>query len=242
VQIYLQDSLGSVQLDVLDQNCQVFSQYTMNNGQTITWLPDQTGWFTLRYRNLQASQSAQKAWFKATYTAPQVAAVQTTKNLCSCVGSGNVTLTVVYGNTAQNPLQQQPFRLELGQELVGNSRTGSNGQATVSGIPAGAYQLNWIDSLPWGGVNAADALAINRHFAATQLLAGLYLKAADINGNGTVNSTDALLVNRRFTGLLSSFPAGNWVFDRKNLSIFSGSNLGNSTGLCVGDVNGSHTP
>ena len=242
VRVFLEDSLSTVQLDVLDQNCQVYGQFSIANGQTIAFLPNQTGWFTLRYRNLQASQAAQKAWIKATYTAPQVAAVQSTKNLCSCLGSGNVNFTVVYGNAAQNPLNQQPLRLQLGNETVWNGRTGSNGQISAPGIIAGAYQILWIDSLPWGGVNAADALAINRHFGATNLLTGLYLKAADVNGTGSVNSTDALLVNRRFTGLLTSFPVGNWVFDRKNLTVFSGSNSGNSMGLCVGDVNGTHLP
>jgi hypothetical protein len=107
---------------------------------------------------------------------------------------------------------------------------------------AGSYQLQWTDSLPWGGVNAADALAINRHFAATALLTGHFLKVADVNVNGSVNSTDALLVNRRFTGLLQAFPAGNWVFDRSSFTITSGSNSRTIIGLCVGDVNGSHTP
>jgi hypothetical protein len=123
-----------------------------------------------------------------------------------------------------------------------SGRTGSNGQAVANGLTAGVYQLTWSDSLPWGGVNAADALAINRHFAATSLLLGLFKKAADVNGNGSINSTDALLVSRRFTGSITSFSSGNWVFDRTNLSLSPGINAKSVLGVCVGDVNGSHIP
>jgi alpha-amylase len=242
VQVYLQDSFSSVNLDVLDQNCELFGQFTTTNGQNITFNPNQTGWYTLRILNLHSTQMAQKAWIKATYTAPQIAAVQATKNLCSCHGTGNAILTVVYGNAIQTPINQQPLRFQLGNEMVWSGRTGSTGQATAYGLVAGSYQLQWTDSLPWGGVNAADALAINRHFAATALLTGHFLKVADVNVNGSVNSTDALLVNRRFTGLLQAFPAGNWVFDCNSLPITSGSNPKTIVGLCVGDVNGSHTP
>jgi alpha-amylase len=242
VQVFLQDSLSSINLDVLDQNCELFRQFTTTNGQIITFTPIETGWYTLRIRNLHTTQMAQKAWIKAIYTAPQIAAVQVTKNLCSCQGTGNAILTVVYGNSTQTPINQQPLRLQLGNEMVWSGRTGSTGQATPSGLVAGSYQLQWTDSLPWGGVNAADALAINRHFAATALLTGHFLKVADVNVNGSVNSTDALLVNRRFTGLLQAFPAGNWVFDRSSFTITSGSNSRTIIGLCVGDVNGSHTP
>jgi len=242
VQVFLQDSLSSINLDILDQNCELFRQFTTTNGQIITFTPIETGWYTLRIRNLHTTQMAQKAWIKAIYTAPQIAAVQVTKNLCSCQGTGNAILTVVYGNSTQTPINQQPLRLQLGNEMVWSGRTGSTGQATPSGLVAGSYQLQWTDSLPWGGVNAADALAINRHFAATALLTGHFLKVADVNVNGSVNSTDALLVNRRFTGLLQAFPAGNWVFDRSSFTITSGSNSRTIIGLCVGDVNGSHTP
>jgi hypothetical protein len=41
---------------------------------------------------------------------------------------------------------------------------------------------------------------------------------------------------------LQAFPAGNWVFDCNSLPITSGSNPKTIVGLCVGDVNGSHTP
>jgi hypothetical protein len=109
-------------------------------------------------------------------------------------------------------------------------------------LPAGIYQLAWTDSLPWGGVNAADALAINRHFGATSLLQGLFKMAADVNGNGSINSTDALLVSRRFTGTIPAFSVGNWIFDRNSLSLSAGSNSKTVLGICVGDVNGSHNP
>jgi len=242
VQVYLQDSTSSVNVDVLDQNCELYSQHTPTNGQTISFNPNQSGWYTLRFRNLNSSQTAQKAWFKATYTAPQIAAVQTTKNICSCQGTGSINISTSYGNSLQSPLNQQPVQLLLGSELVWSGRTSLSGQVSASGLTSGSYQIHWADSLPWGGVNAADALAINRHFAATNLLLGLFLKAADVNGSGSINSTDALLVNRRFTGLLASFPVGNWVFDRLNLTVNAGTNMRTTTGLCTGDVNGSHIP
>lgn len=242
VDIYIQDSTASLTMDILDAGCELFQQYTVNNGQTISFLPNQNGWYTLRVRNSSATQNSQKAWFKATYTAPQVAAVQTTKNLCSCQGTGNLTLMVTYNNSSQTPLNQQPLQLNMGSQVLWTGRTGSNGQANMNTLPAGIYQLAWADSLPWGGVNAADALAINRHFAATSLLMGLFKVAADVNGNGSINSTDALLVSRRFTGTIPAFSVGNWVFDRSSLSLSAGTNAKTVLGVCVGDVNGSHNP
>ncbi|MFM9060879.1 MAG: dockerin type I domain-containing protein, partial [Bacteroidota bacterium] len=242
VEIFIQDTSANLTLDILDQSCELFQQFLVNNGQVVSFLPNQSGWFTLRIRNSSATQNAQKVWIKATYTSPQVAAVQTAKNLCSCQGNGDLTLTVNYHNGSQTPLHQQAFQLQLSPQVMWSGRTGSNGQAVANGLMAGVYQLIWSDSLPWGGVNAADALAINRHFAATSLLLGLFKKAADVNGNGSINSTDALLVSRRFTGSITSFSSGNWVFDRTNLSLSPGINAKSVLGVCVGDVNGSHIP
>jgi len=102
---------------------------------------------------------------------------------------------------------------------------------------------SWTYAVPWGGVNATDALGISRAFASLVTLSPLRFKAADVNGNGAVNNTDALLVNRRSAGMVGSFAGGDWVDDNPGPWMAGIPGVpGTIRALCKGDVNGSYQP
>ena len=104
-------------------------------------------------------------------------------------------------------------------------------------------QPSWTYAVPWGGVNATDALGISRAFASLVTLSPLRFKAADVNGNGAVNNTDALLVNRRSAGMVGSFAGGDWVDDNPGPWMAGVPGVpGTIRALCKGDVNGSYQP
>ena len=64
--------------------------------------------------------------------------------------------------------------------------------------------------------------------------------AADVNLSGFVNASDALFVSRRFTGLISTFPAGDWVIQPIVFSAISSQNQSLEIKvLNTGDINGS---
>jgi hypothetical protein len=82
-------------------------------------------------------------------------------------------------------------------------------------------------------------MLILKHFVGMNSLVGIYLKGADLNADLSINSVDALLVTKRFTGFISSFPAGDWVFEEPIFGVGStpltihvkGINTGTSMGV-----------
>jgi hypothetical protein len=125
---------------------------------------------------------------------------------------------------------------------TGSQSTGSGSSFGFDRMVNGAYNLAFSTNKPWGGVNASDALLVNRYSVGAVTLAGLRLKAADANGNNAVNAADALLVNRRVAGLISTFTAGNWTYSVSTGNVNNDTVTVNSKAICVGDVNGSYTP
>jgi hypothetical protein len=63
---------------------------------------------------------------------------------------------------------------------------------------------------------------------------------ADVNIDKKINPVDALLVNRRFVKAISSFKAGDWIFQTFEVIIADENDVfQNIKGICFGDVNGS---
>jgi len=148
-----------------------------------------------------------------------------------------------YDNPAATPLAGVPVVLKsLLGNIVAADTTDSSGAYSLSGFANGNYILDALPEGNWGGVNATDALQINRHFTSLLSLSPLRQSAADVNLNQAINSADALLINRRITGLITSFNAGVWVSDRPTLTAQGSAISMNLRMLCVGDVNGSYTP
>lgn len=134
--------------------------------------------------------------------------------------------------------------------LVGSPTTtitnGTHGFYQFAGIPQDYYTIMAQTSAPWAGtpfVSGLDALLVELHTAGVYPLNGINLLAANVNGGPTVNATDALLIKKRVIGEISSFPAGDWVFDNGLINAFTSPvSVYDFQGLCTGDVNGSYNP
>jgi|GEM_PF-1317726 plastocyanin len=155
-----------------------------------------------------------------------------------------ITGTLSYNNDASGGLPNTTVTLRnlADNVLYQSAVTNTSGQFTFTGVPDGNYSLQAVTMVPWGGVNATDALAIMRHFVGITHLSGLQLTAANVDNNTFVNSLDALITARRFVGLISSFPVGDWYFQSPSITV-SGSNTFtlNFQGICYGDADGSYS-
>ncbi len=153
-----------------------------------------------------------------------------------------------YFNLAGTPLDSLWVILEKDSTPVDSSFTATNGSYSLDHVFNGQYNAKFRTTRPWAGVNSTDALKIQRHFAALELLTEpVSLQAADVNNSGSINGTDALKVKRRFTGMDSGFDRGDWTFAKPvtggDSVTINGSDVAqNFYGLCVGDVNGSNIP
>lgn len=100
-------------------------------------------------------------------------------------------------------------------------------------------------AFPTSFVNAQDALKILRYAVGLDTLSLLRRKAADVNASNSVNAVDPLLVVRRWAGAITSFQAGDWLF---NPWLFNSVNVGSTSvtqnikAICFGDVDGSYHP
>jgi parallel beta-helix repeat protein len=148
-----------------------------------------------------------------------------------------------YNNTAQTPMTNSTVQLKDPQNVVVmTAPTDATGAFHLLPVAPGTYTLSGLTGKPWGGVNSVDALGTSRSFTGAAPLAGLRLKAADVNGSNTVNSLDALTTSRRFSGLVGSFSVGNWATENLPVSFSSGTITRNLLAICYGDVNGSYNP
>ncbi len=156
----------------------------------------------------------------------------------------SVSGTLRYLNQAQTPLPGQKICLmSAGNIAVDSTLTDQNGAYRFCGMQPGTYTLRVQTDNASGGINSIDALLILQHFTGLQYLSGLRLLAADVNTSNYVNASDALLVQRHFVELITTFPAGDWIFDEPAFSIGPEDILLiNLYGLCFGDVNGSFSP
>jgi DNA/RNA endonuclease YhcR with UshA esterase domain len=155
----------------------------------------------------------------------------------------SVSGTLTYNNTASTPMTNSLVRAKDSTgAVVGSDSTDATGAYSILALPSGTYTLEGVTSKPWGGVNASDALAMNRHFSGSVPLVGLRLGAADVNGNGAVNASDALTTNRRFSGGLTSFSVGNWITERPSVLVNGANATQDLKMLSYADVNGSYAP
>ncbi len=148
-----------------------------------------------------------------------------------------------YNNTAQTIMTNSIVQLKDPQNVVVmTAPTDATGAYHLLPVAPGSYTLTGTTGKPWGGVNSVDALGISRSFTGAAPLAGLRVKAADVNGSNTVNSLDALTTSRRFSGSVTSFTVGNWAMENLPITFSSGTITRNLLAICYGDVNGSYNP
>ncbi|MCD4745034.1 MAG: T9SS type A sorting domain-containing protein, partial [Bacteroidales bacterium] len=158
-------------------------------------------------------------------------------------GGYTVSGYLTYDNIYSTELGGVSIILKDGNDAtVGTSVTDEFGYYEFNNVDDGIYTFDVSSSLPLGGINATDALAIQLHTIGIITLIDLPLVAADVNNSGTVNASDALYVKYRTIQLISSFPSGDWAFDNIALTV-SGANVSyDFMGLCFGDVNRSNVP
>ncbi len=118
-----------------------------------------------------------------------------------------------------------------------------SGAYSFSNVSAGTYTLSAITLLPWGGVNASDALQAAQTGVGLINLSELRTKAADVNNSNSINGIDALLILRRFAGLSSTFQISDWQFESNPAFTVTTNNITlNFKAICAGDLNGSYIP
>ncbi len=126
--------------------------------------------------------------------------------------------TVKYANTGANPMKNASMVIkDFGGTTIASTTTNTSGVYAFGSFASGNYQMTITPSNVWGGVNSTDALGILNHFAQITPLTGMKLAAADVNVSHTINGTDVLFVMKRYTGLITSFPAGNYLYNSSSV-------------------------
>jgi len=150
--------------------------------------------------------------------------------------------TVKYSSAGAFPMMNAGLVVkDFGNATINSTTANGSGIYALPSMASGNYKMT-VTPTVWGGVNSTDALAILNHFAQTIPISGIKLAAADVNFSHSVNGTDALLVLKRFANQISTFPAGDYLYNYDTV-IINGSNVtGNIELLCFGDVNASYTP
>ena len=154
----------------------------------------------------------------------------------------------VYNNESTTPLDNVKVVLFQNTIRKDSVTTNASGTFQFSQVQNGTYIVKPYTGKPWAGVNATDAVKIQRHFTGLELLTEpVRLLAADVNLSDFINTTDAVKVKRRFAMMDNSFDRGDWTFAKPatggDTVVINNANLTrNFYGLCVGDVNGSNIP
>ncbi len=151
---------------------------------------------------------------------------------------------VTYANSAETPLSGVIMTLEdQSGNIVTNTTSDISGFYVFSNVSPGTYIIKGsIIAIP-GGYNSTDALIVAKHFVNINPLSGIFLKSANVDQIVNVNMLDALYIQRRFSGVIPTFPNGDWVFEKPTLTVVASETYTlNIKGLCYGDVNGSFIP
>jgi len=164
------------------------------------------------------------------------------------IGSaGTLTLTGVvrYDNNYNIGLRGVNLALKQGATVIATTTTTANGNYEFTSLNPGTYTLDASFNGTWDGVNATDANLVEQQAVGILVppLTGLRHTAGDVNASGgELTMFDGVLIKQRFVGQISSFTAGDWVFDDNVAFTITSSSVINLKALCVGDVNGSNIP
>jgi len=160
------------------------------------------------------------------------------------LGAMTISGNIRYTNIQSTSLGGSVVYFEnTGEGTIDSTLSDNTGYYSYINYIYGIFNFDASSDIYWGGGNSIDAFMIQQHFLGMNILSGLSLKAADVNGSNFVNSDDALMVQQRFVNLVSSFPVGDWVFEADPMTLQFGGNYTNDiTGCCYGDVNSSYLP
>lgn len=170
-----------------------------------------------------------------------------------CTDQDQITLNVIpryplsgkltYANVFQTPLPESTvYRLNGELQITDSASTNTSGDYEFPLLPVNTNNFGGTSELTPGGINATDALLVARHITGAQIMSGVRLQAADVNGSNTWSAADALLILHRTAGNIPTFPAGDWTVEKRSVNHQAPSSVVNLTALSFGDVNGSFTP
>jgi hypothetical protein len=161
--------------------------------------------------------------------------------------SGNV----YYGNTGTT----KPMQTNTTVTLTPGSTvsTGAAGYYEFNSIVDGNYTITGASTKPWGGLQALDAIQVQRFVSGALTFTNLQRRAGDVNKSSSVQNLDATFIRRRVSSIaVPQWTAPDWIFNGpfgtppalQELPItVAGSDLTQELRtLCSGDVNGSYTP
>jgi len=149
---------------------------------------------------------------------------------------------ITYFNQNQSPLTGWYVQGISSGSAQWTATTTNNGFFQTPMPVAQTYQLGLTSPIPWGGVNATDALWVLRYFGSLISLDPLTILAADVNLSNQVNATDALHISQRFSGHRSGFLRPDWVWEPQTLNLTTANPPSPLIlrVLATGDVNGSY--
>jgi hypothetical protein len=151
--------------------------------------------------------------------------------------------TLKYANVGANPIKTAAMAIKnFSNVTVSSTTSNALGAYAFPSFVSGNYKMTIVPSAAWGGVNSTDALNILNHFAQITPLTGMKLAAGDVNYSHSVNGTDAMLVMRRYSGMITSFPVGDYLYHSDTIIVNPPNVTNNLEMLCYGDVNASYAP
>jgi SprB repeat/Dockerin type I domain/Secretion system C-terminal sorting domain len=161
----------------------------------------------------------------------------------NAVTAATVNGFITYDNVFDSPLGNTAVYLKNQDgSSQDTTQTDSTGFYSFRQVKNGRFILSAHTSIGWGGVNATDALIVKKYAVGSAQLTPLRTLAADVNLSSSVNATDALTISKRTVGLISSFPAGDWINEKDSVKAEGVNTIHNLKGICTGDVNGSYLP
>jgi hypothetical protein len=208
------------------------------------------------------------AAYNYTTSAGQLMTVNMTTGACTLIGNfmGNAEITgfaipytlgykvsgnVYYGHTGIGKPMATNTTVTLSPH--GTTSTTTGGYYEFISVADGNYTLGGNSSKPYGGLQALDAIQVQRFVAGAVTFTSLQRRAGDVNMSSSVQNLDATFIRRRVGSIaVPQWTAPNWIFDGpfgtppalQGLPVtVSGSNVSvELRTLCSGDVNNSYTP
>jgi|GEM_PF-2328983 hypothetical protein len=161
--------------------------------------------------------------------------------------------TTVYAKATPVVLNGCTVDMYSGATLIDTYATGTANIYYFTGMADGGYTLKGTSSKPYGGLQALDAIQVQRFVSGSLTFTDLQKRAADVNLSSSVQNLDATFIRRRVSSIpVPQWTAPNWIFDGpfgtppalQGYPITVASGLGTAVfkALCSGDVNASYTP
>lgn len=127
--------------------------------------------------------------------------------------------TIYYADT-QYPLDNVVVNLVNSSDVVvSTTTTNLLGYYEFTDLDYDDYTLICSSSEDWYGCTVLDANLVYEYLLNISPFDDLQLAAADVNDNGTIEIADAQMIVDRYLESISSFPAGDWVFEKHTVSV-----------------------